>query len=139
VIIAKKEITDRKQSRKWMMAVDGTPYSSRALDILLHLISPKDKLVCFYVMNSTEDEEQVENIRKAYEEDLDMYGPVDSCFDLVEMKIGVDLKHSIVEYVNAGSPDFMALGPRARPTQTLTGLTKYILDNVNCSLIVCKN
>lgn len=121
------------------MAVDGSPYSARALDILLRLISPKDHLTCFYVMNSTEDQEHVENMRRFYEEDLELYGPLHSSFDLVEMQIGVDLKHTIVDYVNSIEPDFMALGPRARPTLTLTALTKHILDNVSCSLVVCKN
>lgn len=138
-MIAKRPITDRKQARVWMMAVDGTPYSNRALDILLRIVSPKDSLKCFYVMNSTEDEEHVEQLRTKYEDELEMYGPVSSSFELVEMEIGVDLKHSIVNFVNAADPDFLALGPRARPTQTLTALTKYILDGVRASLVVCKN
>lgn len=138
-IIAKREIPLRREKKVWMMAVDGTIYSNRGLDILFHLVNPKDTLIVFHICNDTESNEQITKITSYYEDELATSGPVSSQFILVEQERGIDLGTSIVNYVNDTNPDLFALGPRARATLTLSPITEHVINNVNCSIIVCKN
>lgn len=142
VLVAKKELTSRASPKRWMMAVDGSVHSNRALDMILFLIKPKDSLELFYVypdvMNKKE-EDYTKFLKSHYENELLEEGPPNSSFTLVLQQLGVSLTHSVVNYVNDKSPDFLCLGPRASVYQHLTPMTEYVLNNADCNLVVALN
>jgi hypothetical protein len=138
-LIAKRVCVPRQEGKVWVMAVDGTLYSDRGLDILLTLVRARDTLRLFYIYNDNEDSEQLSFLREHYEHDLLEYGPAESSFTLVEQERGKDLQHSITNYVNGIDPDIFALAPRARETLTLSPITDYVLNSVTASVFVCKN
>jgi hypothetical protein len=137
-IIAKKAIPLRREKKHWVMAVDGTQYSDRGLDILLHLVGPKDQLTLFYVF-STESDEVLKKMENSYSDELENFGPSHSHFEIIPHTLGMDLGHSIVNFVNNSRADIFAIAPRARSAGTLSPLTEYLIENVESSLIVCKN
>lgn len=138
-IIARKVSPPHREGKHWMMPVDGTVYSDRGLDMVLHLMGPRDRISLFYVFSDTEEEENLQMMALHYQEELEHYAPVGSDFTLVELEMGKDRKIAIAEYVNERAPEFLALGPRARTTQSLSTLTSYLINNVVCSIVVCKN
>jgi hypothetical protein len=137
VIIVKKPCPPT--NRKFMMAVNGSIHSERGLDVLLSLIKPKDTLILFHIYTATSDEkiEDVEHLKKKYEGELDLYGPVNSSFELVEKDQGKPLTHVVAEYVNDADPDFLGICPRGKAT--LSSLSEYVINNVYCSVVCCKN
>jgi hypothetical protein len=124
-------------SRRWFMAVDGSKYSDRGLDIILQMVKSRDSLVCFYVSSPDEDQEVVMSIKGHYEDELSDYAPVDSSFVLIEKERGVSLEDAIATYVNDQNPDFFAIAPRAQ--QRFTTLTSKLMVDVTCSIVLCKN
>lgn len=138
-LVAKRVCVPRREGKRWVMAVDGTLYSDRGLDILLTLVHPRDSLHLFYIYNDNENAEYTEYIQQHYEHDLLEYGPAKSTFELVEQEKGKNLQHAITDYVNQLDPDLFALAPRARETLTLSPVTDYVINNVTCSVFVCKN
>jgi nucleotide-binding universal stress UspA family protein len=138
-LIAKKPCTHRREGKTWVMAVDGTLYSDRGLDILLSLVRPRDTLHLFYIFSSNENAEYSTYMKEHYEQELLEYGPANSEFALVQQERGKDLQHAITDYVNQLEPDIFVLAPRARETLTLSPITDYVINNVLCSVFVCKN
>ena len=138
-IIARPISPPRRDGRTWLMAVDGTIYSNRGLDIILQLMGARDRLDLFYIFTTTEDADHLQQMKLLYEGELDRSAPHGCSFTLVELELGKDIKHGIVEYVNAANADFFAIGPRARATQSLSMVTSYVINNVTCSIVVCKN
>jgi nucleotide-binding universal stress UspA family protein len=138
-LIAKKPCTHRREGKTWVMAVDGTLYSDRGLDILLSLVRPRDTLRLFYIFSLNENAEYSEYMKEHYEQELLEYGPAHSEFVLVEQERGKDLQHALTDYVNQLEPDIFVLAPRARETLTLSPITDYVINNVSSSVFVCKN
>jgi nucleotide-binding universal stress UspA family protein len=144
LIIAKNNIPLRREKKTWMMAVDETIYSSRGLDLLLHLLNPKDTLIIFHIFNEVkESNAQLTKIENNYEEKLMNYGPTFHQFRFIQQERGVGLADCIVNYVQQNQPDLFALAPRARDDDfsslTLSPITEYVLNQVRCSIVVCKN
>jgi len=142
VLVAKKELPGRSAPKTWMMAVDGTVHSNRALDMILFLIKPKDSLELFYVYSDVmnrKEEDYMKFIKAHYENELAEEGPTNSSFNLIPQQIGVSLSNSVVNYVNEKSPHFLCLGPRASAYQHLTPMTEYVLNNADCNLVVALN
>lgn len=137
--IAKRQITSKRQGKEWAMAVDGTIYSNRGLDILLSLVRSRDIVHLFYIYNDTESEEHLNFMKIHYENDLQEYGPVTTSFSLIRQDLGKDLQHALTDYVNQLNPDIFVLSPRARSTLTLSPITDYVINNVVSSILVCKN
>ena len=126
-------------NRTFMMAVNASIHSERGLDVLLSLIKPKDTLILFHVYTPTSEDKisDVEHLKEKYENELDLHGPVKSSFVLVEKDQGKALTHCVAEYVNDNDPDFLAICPRGKAT--LSSLSEYVINNVYCSVVCCKN
>lgn len=140
LIIAKSEIPLRREKKTWMMAVDETMYSSRGLDLLFHLINPKDTLIVFHILNKAEESHvQLTKIENNYEEKLMNFGPTFHQFRFIPQERGLGVADCIVAYVNQNQPDLFAIAPRARDSLTLSAITEYVLNQVRCSIVLCKN
>mmetsp|Transcript_6380 Transcript_6380/g.10455 ORF Transcript_6380/g.10455 Transcript_6380/m.10455 type:complete len:310 (+) Transcript_6380:102-1031(+) len=125
-------------NRTFMLSVNSSDYSERGLDILLHLVKPKDKLILFhfYTVDSEEHIENAQLLKKKYEDELDAHGPVDSSFQLIEKEQGKAMTHCIVDYVNEVEPTFLGICPRGRAS--ISSLSEYVVNNVYCSVVFCK-
>lgn len=125
-------------NRKFMLSVNGSTYSERGLDINLTLINAKDSLILFhfYTPDSEEAITKAHELKTKYEDELDMYGPLDSSFQLIEKEQGKALTHCIADYVNEANPTFLGICPRGKAE--LSSLSEYVVNNVNCSVIFCK-
>lgn len=140
LIIAKKPIPYRREKKIWMMAVDGSLYSTHGFNILLRLINPKDTLIIFHVVNDNETSPQLTKIKNYYEEELASIGPPLHQFIFVEQNKGMNLAECIVQYVNDyQKADFFVIRPRARTTASLSPMTEQIINEVDCSIVICKN
>jgi hypothetical protein len=126
-------------NRTFMLSVNSSQHSEHGLDILLHLISPKDKLVLFhfYTPDSEDHIKDAHQLQKKYEEELHSYGPVDSSFELMEKEQGKPLTHCIVDYVNDANPHFLGICPRGRAS--ISSVSEHVVNNVYCSVVFCKS
>lgn len=124
--------------RHYLLAVNDSIYSERGFDMILSLVNPKDKLTLFhyYSQTSEDDIKRAKDLQKKYEEELDMYGPVDSTFNLILKDQGKALTHCIAEYVNEKNPTFLGICPRGKAC--ISSVSEYVVNNVYCSLIFCK-
>lgn len=139
VIIAKTPCAP--SPRVFMMAVDGSDSSDRGLDVLLHLIGARDKLVLihFYCPATENDYAKAQLLQSKYEEELLSYGPLDSSFQLIEKEQGKALTHCIVDHVNDSVPDVDFFGICPRDKARLSSLSEYVVNHVNCSVVFCKS
>ena len=134
-IIIKKFIP--RGPRSFLLCVDDSDLSRRGLDILLRLVNPRDSIACVHFTSRESDHQRSESLRRSYEEDLEMYGPLQSSFQLVEKPMGKPLTHAIADFVNDSDCDFFAIAPRAR--HRLSSISEYVVNHVACSVILCKN
>lgn len=81
----------------------------------------------------------VDTVRSYYHEELEKHGPNRAHFVVNEVFLGdgEDIAESLVAYVNAESPDFFAIAPRAQTN--MSSITEYALTNVHSSIILCRN
>ena len=124
--------------RNYLLAVNASSYSERGFDMILSLINPKDTLTLFhfYSQTSEEDNKQALELKKKNEEELNMYGPINSSFELVVKDQGKALTHCIADYVNEKNPTFLGICPRGKAC--ISSVSEYVVNNVHCSLIFCK-
>jgi nucleotide-binding universal stress UspA family protein len=143
LIIAKNEIPLRREKKTWMMAVDETVYSYRGLDLLIHLINPKDTLIIFHIFNEEkESDAQLTKIENYYEDRLSNCGPTFHQFRFIAQERGHGLSDCIVSYVHQNQPDLFVIAPRVRDENeslALSSITEYVLNQVRCSIVLCKN
>jgi nucleotide-binding universal stress UspA family protein len=142
VITKRGRGSSRTTPKHWMMAVDGTVYTNRALDMLFTLIKPKDSLEVFYVRPGKEtlkDTQYIEYMREYYERELAEQGPAISSFKLIKKQEGEALADTVVRYVNEQDPHYLAMGPRATAYQHLSPLMVQVVNNVNCNLMIGMN
>ena len=127
------------QNRKFLLAVNSSIHSERGLDVLLNLISPKDSLTLFhfYSPDSETDVKNAKLLKTKFEDELDMYGPVDSSFQLVEKDQGKAMTHCIADYVNEVNPTFLGICPRGKAA--ISSVSEYVVNNVYCSVVFCKS
>jgi len=142
-IITKRGRGSSKATPKhWMMAIDGTVYTNRALDMLFTLIKPRDSLELFYVRPEKEalkDTQYIEYMREYYEKELAEQGPANSTFKLIKKDKGETIADTVVRYVNSHDPHYLAMGPRATAYQHLSPLMVQVVNQVNCNLMVGMN
>jgi len=140
-IIAKKFVTTGP--RKFVYFVNGSLSSKLGFEILNQMVCSRDTFTLVHVANKSEheetkeDDEHVREMRQYYEEELDKYGPRNCSFVATHIKDGQSAKERMVEYVNSNEPDLLALAPRAK--NFLSSTTEYVISNVRCCVILCKN
>lgn len=134
-IIIKRPIC--RGPRNFVMCVNDTQQSRLGLDILLRLVNPRDTVICVHFTSMESDISQCEAMKRSYEEDLEIYGPLNSLFCLVEKPMGKALTHAMVDYVNEAECDMFAIAPRAK--HRLSSISDYVVNNVQCSVMLCKN
>jgi nucleotide-binding universal stress UspA family protein len=123
--------------RSFVMCVDDSELSRRGLDILLRLVNPRDSLLCVHFPTMDSDPAQCEAMQRSYEEELEIYGPIGSSFRLVEKPMGKAITHAMVDFVNDSECDLFAIAPRAR--HRLSSISDYVVNHVQCSVMLCKN
>jgi hypothetical protein len=122
-------------TKKWLMAVDGSDYSNRGLDILLQLVNHRDTLNLVYFYN--EDDENLDSIKHYYEHELELYGPERNSMIAIRRNHGEALTHTMADYVNDSDCDFLALAPRAQ--EHTSSICNHMLNHVKCNIVLCKN
>jgi hypothetical protein len=136
IIIVKQPCPATKKT--FMLSINTSHYSERGLDVILNLISPRDKLILFhfFVADSEDAIQSAHLLKKKYEEELEMYGPLDSSVELVEKEQGKSLSHCIADYVNEVNPTFLGICPRGKAS--ISSISEYVVNNVQCSVVFCK-
>ena len=143
-VIAKRGRGSSKTTpRHWIMAVDGTVYTNRALDMLFTLIKPRDTLELFYVRpgghESNRDMQYIDYLKAYYEKELAEQGPYNAAFNMIKKEDKESLSDCIVRYVNEKDPHYLTMGPRATAFQHLSPLMVHVVNNVNCNLMIGMN
>lgn len=128
------------------MAVDDSEQSKKGFDILLTLLTPKDKLKVVHICGASDatpyvdelGENMIAKIKSYYEDEIDVMGPIDSEVVMLPIENGHTSSSTLIEYVNnQEQPDFLALAPRAQLQNT--SFTEQIMFKVYCSIILCKS
>jgi hypothetical protein len=127
------------------------------LDVLLRLVYPRDTLQLIHFAPVGVLDADLNLIREYYESELRRVGPVNSQFRVITLPAnnnnvasvgtegggggnignGSTLAETVAEYVNENDPDFFALSPRAK--ESLSGISEYLIQNVRCSVVLCKS
>lgn len=142
VIAKRSRGSSRSTPHHWMMAVDGTVYTNRALDMLFTLIKPRDTLELFYVRPDKEtnkDMQYIDYLQNYYIKELAEQGPPGAVINLIRKKDKETLAETIVRYVNEKDPHVLAMGPRATAFQHLSPLLVHVVNSVNCNLMIGMN
>jgi hypothetical protein len=123
--------------REFVYAVNFSEQSKRGLDVLLRVINPRDSLTLVHFSDpEAEDNEYIGEMVSYYERELDSYGPARADVKVIEKERGVAITATIADYVNAGNYDFFAIAPRAKIV--ISSITTYIVNRVDCNVILCK-
>mmetsp|Transcript_13801 Transcript_13801/g.22987 ORF Transcript_13801/g.22987 Transcript_13801/m.22987 type:complete len:242 (-) Transcript_13801:149-874(-) len=126
--------------RTYIMAVNVNNVSKRGLDTLLTMVNPKDKLTLIHFAHSSElNLPDKVRMKEYYEKELEESGPLQSKFEFVEYAGGVPITQAVVNYVNLEETevDVFAIAPRA--TRDRSSITDFIVNNCECSVLLCKN
>lgn len=166
-IIAKRACPDGPKS--FIMAVDDSDTSKRGFDMLLQVMSPRDSLRCVHVQSHESDklpslksadgesgeatatesggvgggegpsDEDRKRWRQEIKDDMLRRAPMDSEYVMVDCGPGEDVAATLVRFVNSAAPDFFAIAPRTRTSVQLSAMSEYVLENIEASIILCKN
>lgn len=127
----------RKGPKKVVMAVNASEVSKRGLDILLQFVNPRDTLILVHLLPDGASGTSYMKMQEYYSEELENYGPADSKFMFLERDRSIPVTHAITEFCNdMADLDLFAIAPRAK--QDRSSVTDYIVNYVQCSVLLCK-
>ena len=122
---------------------------SKAFEIVLSLVKPRDKIYCIHANNGTHDEATLERVTRTYTEEIELLAPIGSKFVMLQPIGGKDTETTIIDYLNEstdieGGPAFVAIAPRAREARQaqesgFSSLTKNLMMKVNSNMIIVKH
>ena len=149
VIIVKNDIVEVEKGRTFVVAVGSTEYSKHALDIVLSLALPRDKVVVVHAINPDNDgahdsDATLSALERDYTHELNTIAPTGSYFKNLHMEGGETVDKTILKFVNENEDcrcDFLAIAPRADETNDFkySSLTKALLVNAKTNVIIVKH
>ena len=149
VIIIKRDIVELTKGRTFVVAVGSTHFSKQAVEIVLSLAMPRDKVIVIHVINPHTDGAHDSNatitaLEREYQHELDTIAPQGSYFKNLQQKESETVDQTILAFVNENEDlevDFLAIAPRADETNNhqYSSLTKELLLNAKSNIIVVKH
>lgn len=134
-IVVKRPIQEIR--RTFIFAVNLSSQSKQGLDLLLQLIRPKDSLTLIHMYDDSEgDTSYFAELKEYYTNELENFGPAESAIRMVAKPRGLAVTQAIANYVNEIDPDFFAIAPRAKVT--ISSISTYIVNHVDCNVILAK-
>lgn len=149
VVVIKRDIAELNKGRIFVVAVGSTDFSKHAVEIVLSLAMPRDKVIVIHVINPHTDGAHDSNatvtaLERDYQHELDTIAPQGSFFKNLQQEEGETVDQTILKFVNENEDlevDFLAIAPRANETNNhqYSSLAKELLLNAKSNIIIVKH
>jgi nucleotide-binding universal stress UspA family protein len=149
VIIVKRDIAEIAKGRTFVVAVGSTEHSKQALEIILSLTLPRDKVIVVHVVHPHNDgahdsDATLSALERDYSHELDTIAPKGSYYKTLQMSEGDNVDETILRFVNESEDiecDFLAIAPRTNETNNFqySSLAQQLVLNAKTNVIIVKH